>query len=379
MEEDYIDELLQYGENNEDITKEFNEYLIAILNDKKTKIKQTLKALNVLLCKNQKGEVTVNEDDLKKYRNMMDDERVKGNLGYLSLLKSNIHALYKEYDEEFIFKNYGSASDTQRQLFYASNYANEEEIDVNLQDDFLERLHSLVIFDNSLVLDKTNYDSDIKDLLEAMANFQNSYLAVCKKKGIVPLEYNLPKAEFLFPYMPSGVCTKISFDTFNIFLTLYDTMPEIYEPILPILRNDEQMLNYIEKIGDDQDLQLFLIELVEIKIDVESIMLNNYGLYKNYKDNNKKPIVEYLNKIIEKYGNKVTSKETTYTIDNLPEISDIKPNRAFNLDSIYENQDFNASTKESNKQEDDEEFERLLNEFINSSSEDDTKVDTKKK
>lgn len=368
VEDENLDELLQYGENNKDITEEFHEYLNYILNEKNIKMKQTLKALNILLNKKQKGEISINDDEILKYRNMMDDERSKGNLGYLSLIKSNLHSLYKEYDEDNIFKNYGSSNDTQRQLFYAANYANDEEIDTNLQDNFLEKLHSLLRFDDSLTLDANSLNSDIKDLMQAMTNYQSSYIAICKKRGITPLEYYLPKAEYQFPYMPTSVCSKISFETFNLFLTLRDIMPEIYDPMLPILKSDEQMLNYIETISSDQDLQLFLIELVEIRIDIESIMLNNWGLYKNFKENNKKPIVEYLNNILEKYGDKVSSKEAVYSLDNLPDISEITPNRTIDLNDIFEYEKTIVSTNDNKKQEEDDEFERLLNEFINSSS-----------
>ena len=157
---------------------------------------------------------------------------------------------------------------------------------------------------------------------------------------------------------------------------MHDSLPDIYSPMLPILGNDAKMLDYIEGIKD-QDLQLFLIELVEIKIDIETIMFNNYGLYKNYKENNKKPIVEYLNKILEKFGKKVTSKENPYTLENLPNISEATPNRTLNSDDIYDlshNGD-NLLPKTGNKQEEkdeDNEFERLLNEFINSSSEEES-------
>ena len=128
----------------------------------------------------------------------------------------------------------------------------------------------------------------------------------------------------------------------------------------------------------DQDLQLFLISLIEIKIDIETIMLNNFGLYKNYKDNNKKPIVDYLNKVLEKYGDKVQSREAAYTIDNLPDISEITPNRTLDANKYYEPSENDGDGQESNalnNSENDDEFERLLNEFINSSSEDSSSSD----
>lgn len=300
----------------------------------------------------------------------------KKNLGYLRKLDTSIilNVLFPNYNEKEIFRNFSCSSSENQMLFYARNYANDKEIDICLQDDFLEKLHSLFIYDESLQEDSGNYDTDVNELIQAMANYQSSYFAICKKNGISPIEYNLPKKEYLFPYMPSSVCAKISFDTLALFLTLYKIMPEIYDSILPILRNDEQILNYCETLSD-QDLQLFLIELVEIKIDIETIMLTNYGLYKNYKEKNKKPIAEYLNKILDKYGDKVTSKENPYLLDNLPDFSEITPNRTLNTDVIYDSNDeedkqtVSQTVKKEEEAFEDDEFERLLNDFINSSSE----------
>ena len=368
--ENYIDELLQFGENNENVTEEFKEYLTTILNNEEIKIRQTLKALNILLNKQQKGEFEVNGEDINKYKDLIDNERVKGNLGYLSLLRSNLQVLYKEYDAEHIYRNYSISTDTQRQLFYAANYANDKEVDIKEQDEFLERLHSMISYDESLISDAYNHDNDVKELMQAIVNYRSSYIATCKKRGITPLEYGLPKDEYQFPYMPSSVCVKIAFDTFNIFMNLRDSMPEIYEPMFPILRNDEEMLNYMETLGSDQDLQLFFIELIEIKIDIEAIMLKNFSLYKSYKENNKKPVVEYLNQIIEKYEDKVHSDQKTYTEENLPDISKVKPKRNINLNDIYIQSEVTIQSKsiDGNKRTDDAEFEKLLDDFINSSN-----------
>lgn len=305
--------------------------------------------------------------------------QLENNLGHLHIFDSSkiFNIIFPNYNENEIFKQYSFSGKENQMLFYARHYANNIEIEVDLQDDFLERLHSLVTFDDSIGQDFDNYDNDVKELVQAMVNYRSSYISVCNKKSIVPLEYNLPKTEYQFPYMPSSVCAKISYDTFELFMTLHDSMPDIYAPMLSILRDDSKMLDYIETIKD-QDLQLFLISLVEIKIDIETIILNNFGLYKNYKENNKKPIVDYLNKVLDKYGDKVQSRETTYTIENLPDISEITPNRTLDANKCYESSENDGDGQESNtvnNPENDDEFEKLLNEFINSSSEDPSSSD----
>ena len=305
--------------------------------------------------------------DIEKIRSLVDGYIRHGDARFFKSLGNSLNILYPNFDDNKIFSNFKSSSKIEQWLFYSKYYANDKEVDTDIQDDLMERLHSLLKFDDSLMQDDNNYNADIKELMQAMNNYQKSYIAICEKKGIKPLEYSLPKAEYQFPYMPSSVCAKISFDTFSIFLNLQDTMTEIYEPILPILRSDEQMLNYIETLGSDQDLQLFLIELIEIRIDIESIMLDNYTLYKNFKDN-KNAIVKYLNDFLVKFGDKVTSKETTYTVENLPDLAEITPKRTLNPSDFYENAENKGSSGNYNKQEESDEFERLLNEFINSSS-----------
>ena len=302
--------------------------------------------------------------------------QLENNLGQLHIFDSSriLNILFPNYNEIDIYKQFSSSSKEAQKLFYARNYANKYEVEVDLQDDFLERLHALITFDESLIDDVDNYNSDIKELIQAMENYQDSYNSVCKKEGISPSEYHLPRVEYQFPYMPSNVCAKISYDTFNLFLSLHDVLPDIYAPMLPVLRDDSAMLDYIETIKDE-NLQLFLISLVEIKIDIETIMLNNWELYNNFKENNKKPIVDYLNKIIEKYGDKVKSKEAVYTLENLPDFSEVKLNRTLNPGEFYEKgekDDDLDSTISSNKQNESDEFEKLLNDFINSSLEEDS-------
>lgn len=337
--------------------------------DEKVLSKDNFKYISRILshCKEDKKYIV----DIEKIRSLVDGYIRPDDASFFKSIGNSLNVLYPNFDENKIFSNFKNSSKIEQWLFYSKYYANDNEVDTDIQDDFMERLHSLFKFDDSLMHDDSNYNTDIKELMQAMNNYHTSYIAICEKKGITPLEYNLPKAEYQFPYMPSSVCAKISFDTFSLFLNLKDTLPEIYEPILPILRSDEQMLNYVETLGSDQDLQLFLIELIEIRIDIESIMLDNCTLYTKFKEN-KNAIVNYLNDILVKFGDKVTSKEATYTVDNLPDLAEVTPARTLNPSDFYENAENKCSSGVFNKQEESDEFERLLNEFINSS----TKVDS---
>lgn len=336
--------------------------------DEGTLSKDNMKYIGRILAHYEEDEKYI--IDVAKIRALVDSYIKPDDASFLREIGDSLNILYPNYDENSIFKDWEHAGKIERWLFYSKNYANNAEKDVDLQDSFLERLHSLFVFDESLIQDNSIYDSDIKELIQAMENYQSSYRTVCKKEEITPIEYQLPESEHLFPYMPSSVCARISYDTFNLFLTLQYVMPDIYEPMFPLLRDDSAMLDYIETLKN-QDLQLFLISLIEIKLDIETIMLNNYGLYKNYRDNNMEPIVEYLNKILKKYGNRVTSKETIYTSNNLPDFSEITPKRILKSNDFFEEGEKDRDIvlyNTSNKQEEEDEFERLLNEFINSSS-----------
>ena len=132
------------------------------------------------------------------------------------------------------------------------------------------------------------------------------------------------------------------------------------------------MLNYIETIKD-MDLQLFLISLVEIKIDIESVMLGNQSLYTICKDKDYQKIVNNLNILLDKFKDKVTADVSSFTTDNLPDFSMIKVKRAIDINHWYqgdkEEDSTNKISDDSNSETDNDEFERLLNDFINSSSE----------
>lgn len=365
IEGDYVQELLRYGENENSLSEAFTEYLFSILSIDNIKIKQYVFALNILLNKFKKGEVTLDDRNISQYETVISNELSKGNYGYISAIKYNLPLLFKDYDEVKIFEGYAIADSMARKLFYAAHFATDEEIDIDLQDDFLEKLHSLIQFDDSLLLDTRFLDNDVKELVQGMANFRSSYLAFCEKNSITAGEYFPPKKEFQFPYMPSSVCARISYDTFNLFMTLFDVAPEIYTQMLPILGDDSKILDYVETLTD-QDLQLMLISLVEVRIDVENILLNNLGLYNNYKDNNIPPIVEYLNKLIDRLGDKATSLVATYTVENFPDISTINPTRSIN--DIYDREDTQRvpiTKNELMKENDEDEFERLLESFIN--------------
>ena len=368
-----ISTLLDHADcSSNDSIEAFINFLTQVIDDQTIDLPNIFKAADRLINLSAELSISIPNETTKTIQELMWNQVKSNNLGGLHNIfgDKSFSIISSSYKEDEIFSHYEDSSVIDRKLFYAKHYANEYEINIKSQDDILERLHSLISFDDSLLQDSSNYDKDVNELIQAMVNYQTSYLDFCNKEGLQAKEYHLPKAEHKFPYMPSSVCAKISYDTFCLFLTLQQTVPDIYKPMLPLLRDDSAMLDYIETI-EDQYLQLFIISFVEIKIDIETIMLNNYRLYNNCKDNKKEPIIEYLNNFIEKYGDKVTSKETTYTLDNLPDLSEITPNRILNSDNIYEigEKDGDMVPHNASKQQElEDEFERLLNEFINSSS-----------
>ena len=361
----------RYGnkkEGNDDDEKFFQRAKEAV--DEEVISKENMKYVaRLLLHKEDCEDYRLNLD---KIRSLMTKHFKSNDAGCISGLGQAFHLLYPDFDEQKVFTDYQNATSKEQWLLYAKNYANAEEIDVELQDSYLEKFYSLLTFDESLKDNKDNYIQDIDELLQAMTNYEHSYKAVCRKNSIPPTDYYFPKVEYIFPYMPSSVCCRIAYDTFSLFLSLRNHMPEIYDPMLPIIRSDESMLNYIETIKD-MDLQLFLISLVEIKIDIESVMLGNQSLYTICKDKDYQKIVNNLNILLDKFKDKVTADVSSFTTDNLPDFSMIKVKRAIDINHWYqgdkEEDSTNKISDDSNSETDNDEFERLLNDFINSSSE----------
>ena len=90
-------------------------------------------------------------------------------------------------------------------------------------------------------------------------------------------------------------------------------------------------------------MQLLVITLVEIRIDLESVMLANYRWYERFKDHNLQTIVTHMNTLAKKYGNRlhVEDEKKMFTLDNLPDFSEVVPNRILNPDDFYETNDNN--------------------------------------
>ena len=278
-------------------------------------------------------------------RKMVDENLLTNNLGYFREFASSkiLTALYPDYDEESVFRDFLGSSLRDKKLFYGQYYSNTCESDVSLQDDFLEKLFTIVDIDYSLREEKENFDSDVVELMQALENFGRYYCDICKERGIAHEEYRLPKLEYQYPYMPTSVCCKIAFDIFSLFMSLYNDFKDIFDPMLHILWSDEKMLDYIEPLTDNQDMQLLVITLVEIRIDLESVMLANYRWYERFKDHNLQTIVTHMNTLAKKYGNRlhVEDEKKMFTLDNLPDFSEVVPNRILNPDDFYETNDNN--------------------------------------
>lgn len=318
-------------------------------------------------------------DEIKQYmRSMVNEQIAKNNLGYFRKFGTSkvFSDMFSDYNVTATFRDFSGACMENKRLFYAQYYANEYEIDVEQQDEFAEKMFSCIDIDYSLMEKRENYDTNVNELIHAMETFDECYHKVCEKQGIMPKDYHLPKREFQFPFMPTSVCCKIGFDTFSLFLSLYNVLPDIYEPVLPILWSDEKMLNYIESLTGNSDLQLFFISLVEIRIDIESIMIDNSMQYKKFKDYNLESIASRMNSLVRQYGSQShrTEDEVTFTIENLPDFSKIVPNRILKSEDFYDteaHEDNKVMPRGINKQEEKDDFDRLLDDFINSSLKED--------
>lgn len=317
--------------------------------------------------------------DIEKIRSLVDRYIKHGDASFLKNIGNSLNILYPNYDEERIFNHYEAAGKAERWLFYSKNFASEFEKDIDLQDDFLEKLHGLVSFEK-VQLNDNDIDDDfnINKVYEAMNDYWESYNDICVKNGVTPNTYSLIRKKSCFPYMPPSVCCKISHDTFDLFFSLQKVLPDKYAPMQPILSDDEKMLDYIEQITDE-DLQMFLVSYIEIKYEIETVMSKNYELYLNYVDNNKRPIVDYLNALVEKFGDKASTTDPRFTLENLPDISKIKYTNRMDINDYFDYSEEEKVILSAKKDSEEDDFEKLLDDFINSfSSKDDVSSETNK-
>lgn len=370
IERKYLGSLIKYGETHAEIDEDFLKFLSAILDkdEKNIEKKCYIQALNAFFVKNDEKGIEIEAETIVKYKLFVEQERIAGNYGSLSKMRTLLHKFYPEYNKEKAIADFikDRATVDSDILYATSTTDNESEIDIDRQDSLLSQLYSPIIQDNELWEKIKNQDvsnivgGDERELTQALCNLTSSYVEICKENGIVPFEISAINDLDLIPYCSPRLLTILRKQTLKCLLSIKDIDPLIATEFLNKLDNDDQLLNVCEKISN-QDVQLFLISFIEINLDIEALEKNYYGLLENYKDN-KQILVGCLNTFVKKLEEVgIEHSLPEYNTDNLPNI---------NLSPSFFKSNIDHTThdvKSSMESIEDDDFDKLLREFINSS------------
>ena len=213
----------------------------------------------------------------------------------------------------------------------------------------------------------------VLDMYNAWVSLENTIKNIAQNINVKPFDFNIVEIDQLFPIYTLDIGKKIRLDIINswFFLKRYFR----YKLYNTYFYDHEQILDIAEK-ETDEELQMALINIVEINISIETIIPEMYGLYLSIEKaeysqtntdyravytkilDNKNLPHSYL--IIKQWIEKITKP-------NEEEIGLLEKCRKAceNIPHLM----MNEGTENLTSVTEDDEFERLLNEFIDQKTE----------
>lgn len=222
--------------------------------------------------------------------------------------------------------------------------------DAEKKDNVLLQLYKPLINDKSFEQVKMEFVSKISgisDFWDVANNIFDTYENLCKMFSILPVAYNKLRKEDLYPFISCKTVDSYGRDIVKCFISMYKSRQcDILNCRQPI--SDEKLLEVAEK-AHDEDVQLFLINFVEVHIELQEILLNNKKDYVAYLNNDIQKLLDRINRFKEKLDESgIQNALTAFDENHINSIVPPKDKNETNIDDM-----------------DDDEFNRLLEEFIN--------------
>lgn len=263
-------------------------------------------------------------ETIAELKKKIEVERKAKNYGYLSRLRDQLPTFYPEYNKEKAMDDILSCRDTlDADIFFATSTGdNRSEVYVEKQDRLLQQLYAPV--EEQIVFgEETNpdfLDETVRDFVACLKNLKEAYHTICQHFNIKEQDFSTPESLRILPYMKVSDLLRLRYQGLRCLLSIKDVDPIICDKFLDNLYKDDELLNICELIKE-QNLQLFLISFVELNIDIESIEIVSWRLYRAYKRNYLEPLVEHLNAFAERMKSlEVELNLPVYTTETLPPI-----------------------------------------------------------
>lgn len=343
---------LRYSENFDD-SDVFKSFLLSALNAEMMSEASIAQITANLLQHHYEHKWTLDDSSLKRCLDKV--ESYRANFGYRTYFKDIFSHIYPDFNPQTVEKDVDLFDD-----YYTCFRAVKAEVDIEEQDCILEQLYQPMKQDSSYAESLEHSFQQVMGIASFWDNsydeFISSYHNLCTRYEIEPETMPSLDKTKLMPYFPSTLAQYYNMQSLRCFLSLFSSQCKASEKLHAL--TDEEILDHAEQ-ETDEDLQLFLIEYVELHIEIEDVMTKNHSTCCAYKKGDAESLAEALNQHKKRLDAlNIKNELPEFSKDNLPEISLSKcPKKA-------DRHPANATNEPDNN--DDDEFSRLLDEFINS-------------
>lgn len=260
----------------------YTEYLIKSLNDTKIKTKHAIYTL--LIKKHQNKEIQL---DKKIYNNLIDELRghvLTNNLGHAKDLMPD---LFPTFDPKALERGEIGPIDVFMSHYY-TYYATGYEFMLNQQDAVLRIIYRDILNDKALAEDFENKIDLYKHtqwetmLVDKEETLFHKYDLICDKLGVLKIKAFPFSPEMIYPIIPSSVAFAMRKWGIKSLLSLIRSGHQPFNNI-SITSKETEILNIAEELTD-YDFAGYLIYLVEMLIETEKVLKENYHLIRAFLD-----------------------------------------------------------------------------------------------
>lgn len=352
MSEDNSHELLSYIRNCTDYKEQYTDYLMRCIRAEKDH--EARHGLYKILIPNhhiegRKLEQSVYDELLDEIRKELDDN----NFGYA---KDLMQYLYPDFDPKELERGSIELNDETERLYCLTRVSGKEFM-LKKQRDILLKIYKDPIADKSME-DACSKSVNVfangywHQFFDSSYNIVNNYEALCREFEIEPIERIQLEPKMFYPTVESGLALTIRFWSIESLLSLIRSGHKSFEN-LSITDSDESILDIAER-ETNTAIQIYLINFVETMLETESVLIDNYKLMTAYENNEYSKIVT----VLDRYRDRL---EKSGIAHDLPEVTEEYVRLLF---STSEEESDNSLETEVNDWSSDDDFDRLLDDFI---------------
>ena len=267
---------------------------------------------------------------LEVFKELVEKERVKKNYGIISsTLHDHMDDFYPEYSEEKAIDDILNDRDTiDADLYYATCSEDlQYEFNTDIIDRLLQQLYAPVLKDEKVMeqikaqeeLDTHNHDE--KELIQSIVNFTGHYGDFCKEHSIPPAEITPVEDFVMSPYISMSAMSLFRKQMLKCLLPIRDIDPTLMDRFLQKRYADEEILNIFEELEEFRDTWCFILDFVEINVNMAYLMRHYQELLQNFKSHRYDKLADHLNCFVDRLTEAdITHSLPKFTADNFPPI-----------------------------------------------------------